>query len=176
MTSYFRRNQKPAPLPSIYFEEDSNTSHTNLYAVSEAELNNLGFFLAPDPPSGLDPFYQEVDWSVATEEWFVVDKDYETRRSQVEAKLHDHIVQWNKLKRSQEIRLITLDYQSDDAKARIESFVVQIRNKITALQAIEYVNYEEVRTSPEGTDNDYNEAALNFQFNEPNPALSRLQE
>ena len=176
MTTYFRKNQKPAALPDVFYLEETNTSYTNLYNLSETELNELGFYLAPDAPIVSDPFYYCVDWSLDDTKWIVLEKNYEQRLSDINSKINDHICQWNKIKRTLELRLITLDYSSESEMTQLQNSILQIRDKIKSLQAITYVDYKKEDSTGNATDRDYNETALNFYCDEPIPSYNSLYE
>ena len=142
MTVYYRIGSQPGPLPEVFVDENNN-SFTNLLGLPESELNLLGFYIADDAPSVDDTFLQSVAWSTDTNQWVVSDNNYAKRNSIFTGQRDDHVNQWNKIKKTFELRLLTLDYSSETEKQTIIDKINWVKQKVTSLNSILYQDFDD---------------------------------
>ena len=173
MTTFFRKGEQPSPLPDVYTDQ-SGQSHTNLYGLSDAELNSLGFFRGDDAPAVADTFHYYSQWSVDAEEWQILPRIYEDRLNTFSGLITDHVNQWRKIMRTFELKLITGDYETDSDLQKLKDSIAWVKSKIISLQAITYRNWQEDGVTGFDSDRGYNPEAFDFMDNEPNPSFSRV--
>ena len=173
MTVYYRPGFQPAPLPEVYTDSNNNT-FTNLGGLSESELNTLGFYKADDAPAVADTFLQSVAWSTDTNQWVVSDNNYAKRNSIFTGQRDDHVNQWNKIKKTFELRLLTLDYASETEKQTIINKINWVKQKVTSLNSILYQDFDDASVEGVSSDAEYNAEAMAFLNDEPVPRFNRI--
>lgn len=173
MTTFFRKGDKPSPLPDV-FVDDSGTSYTNLYSLSEEQLNSLGFYKGADAPVLSDLFHYFTDWSIQAEQWEVYERVYEDRLSIFTGMINDNVNQWRKIQRTFELQLLTGDYETEADLQTLKDSIAWVKTKIKSLENITYRNWQEPGVDGIDSDRDYNPEAFNFMDNEPEPSFGRV--
>jgi hypothetical protein len=175
MATYFRKGEQPKPLPDIFYDQN-NTTYTNLYSLPLETLNKLGFYKGPDAPVISDLFHFNTTWNTTTEGWEVYARDYEERLNIFKGKISDHVNEWSKIQRVYELKIITLDYTTENDLKDLQDSILWVKAKIRALNMIPYRDWQDENVSGFDSDEDYNPEAFNFMNNEPLPSFSRVRE
>jgi len=173
MTTFFRKGEQPSPLPDVY-TDDSGTSYTNLYSLSEAQLNLLGFYKGADAPILSDLFHSFAEWSLQDEQWEIRDRIYDDRLNIFTGMINDHVNQWRKIMRTFELQVLTGDYETEADLQKLKDSIIWVKQKIVSLENITYRNWQEPSVAGFASDQDYNPEAFNFMDNEPEPSFSRV--
>jgi hypothetical protein len=74
-----------------------------------------------------------------------------------------------------ELKIITLDYTTEEELKELQESTLWVKAKIRALQAISYRDWQDENVSGFGSDEEYNPEAFNFMNNEPLPSFSRVR-
>lgn len=174
MATYYRKGEQPKPLPEIFYDEN-NIAYTNLYAMPIEALNNLGFYLGPDAPFISDLFHFNSKWDIISENWITYARPYEDRLNIFKGKIADHVNEWRKIQRTYELKIITLDYATEEDLKELQDSILWVKAKIKALESISYRDWQDENVSGFESDEDYNPEAFNFMNNEPLPSFSRVR-